>query len=58
MRHHDVRDAWHSFMAATSLPSGTSFVDQVSLEMMTREAIETAFVLDADFAAAGVQVIP
>lgn len=41
-----------------SLPSGTSFVDQVSLELMTREAIETAFVFDADFATAGIQVIP
>lgn len=41
-----------------SLPSGTSFVDQVSLELMTRESIETAFVFDADFATAGIQVIP
>ena len=41
-----------------SLPSGTSFVDQVSLELMTREAIDTAFVFDADFATAGIQVIP
>ena len=41
-----------------SLPSGTSFVDHVSLELMAREAIETAFVFDDDFAIAGVQVIP
>ncbi len=41
-----------------SLPSGTSFVDQVSLELMTREAVDTAFVFDADFAAMGIQVIP
>lgn len=41
-----------------SLPSGTSFVDQVSFAVMAREAIDTAFVLDADFVAAGVDVIP
>ena len=41
-----------------SLPSGTSFVDQVSLELMASEAIDTAFVFDGDFAAAGVRVIP
>ncbi len=42
----------------TSLPSGTSFVDQVSFEVMARESIETAFALDIDFAAATVTVIP
>jgi len=41
-----------------SLPSGTSFVDQVSLELMSREAIETAFVFDTDFTTAGIRVIP
>ena len=41
-----------------SLPSGTSFVDQVSFGVMTQEAIDTAFALDADFVAAGVAVIP
>lgn len=41
-----------------SLPSGTSFVDQVSYGVMTREAIDTAFALDADFVAAGVDLIP
>lgn len=41
-----------------SLPSGTSFVDQVSLELMSREAIETAFVFDSDFSTAGIRVIP
>ncbi len=41
-----------------SLPSGTSFVDQVSFGVMTQEAIDTAFALDADFVAAGVDVIP
>lgn len=41
-----------------SLPSGTSFVDQVSFGLMARESIATAFALDADFVAAGVAVIP
>jgi predicted nucleic acid-binding protein len=41
-----------------SLPSGTSFVDQVSLEVMMREGIETAFVFDTDFAGAGISLIP
>jgi len=41
-----------------SLPSGTSFVDHVSFGVMTQEAIDTAFALDADFVAAGVDVIP
>jgi len=42
----------------STLPSGTSFVDQVSLEIIAREGIETAFVLDGDFGAAGIRVIP
>jgi len=42
----------------SSLPSGTSFVDQISLEIISREGIETAFVLDDDFAAAGIQLVP
>ena len=41
-----------------SLPSGTSFVDQVSFAVMAQEAIDTAFALDADFVTAGVDVIP
>lgn len=41
-----------------SLPSGTSFVDQVSFEVMAGQAIETAFALDPDFLAAGVTVVP
>jgi predicted nucleic acid-binding protein len=41
-----------------SLPSGASFVDHVSLALMARDSIETAFVLDSDFAAAGINVIP
>ena len=41
-----------------SLPSGPSFVDHVSFGVMTQEAIDAAFTLDADFVAAGVDVIP
>ena len=41
-----------------SLPSGTSFVDQVSFGVMTQQAIDTAFALDIDFVAAGIDVIP
>lgn len=41
-----------------SLPSATSFVDQVSFQIIDREQIATAFVLDADFAATGVDMLP
>lgn len=41
-----------------SLPSGTSFVDQVSFGLMQRERITTAFVLDPDFAATGIEMLP
>jgi predicted nucleic acid-binding protein len=41
-----------------SLPSGTSFVDQVSLALISRDGIETAFALDDDFATAGIRLIP
>ncbi len=41
-----------------ALPSGTSFVDMVSLEFMARETIDTAFVFDTDFATAGIEVMP
>lgn len=41
-----------------SLPSGTSFVDMVSIEFMGRESITRAFVFDTDFAALGIEVIP
>jgi predicted nucleic acid-binding protein len=41
-----------------SLPSGTSFVDQVSFGVMAQGSIETAFALDADFVAAGISVVP
>jgi predicted nucleic acid-binding protein len=42
----------------TSLPSGISFVDQVSFAVMRRDAIETAFAVDADFAGSGFSVLP
>lgn len=35
-----------------------SLVDQVSFEVMRRQAIETAFALDPDFSAAGFDVVP
>lgn len=41
-----------------SLPSGVSFVDQVSFAVMRLEAIETAFAVDADFATSGFSVLP
>lgn len=41
-----------------SLPSGTSFVDQVSLLVIERERIDTVFALDADFSAAGIELLP
>jgi predicted nucleic acid-binding protein len=41
-----------------SLPSGVSFVDQVSFVVIEREAIDTAIVLDADFVRPGLTVIP
>jgi predicted nucleic acid-binding protein len=41
-----------------SLPSGVSFVDQVSFVVIEREAIDTAIVLDPDFVRPGLTVIP
>jgi len=41
-----------------SLPSGTSFVDQVSLAVIERDGIDTVLVLDPDFARPGLTVIP
>lgn len=41
-----------------SLPSGTSFVDQVSLEVIERDEITAAFALDPDLARPGVMLIP
>lgn len=42
----------------TSLPSGTSFVDQVSLEVVAREAITAVLALDADLARPGITLLP
>lgn len=39
-----------------SLPSGTSFVDQVSLLVIERDSIDFAF--DADFISAGIAILP
>ena len=50
--------AWAQTRYRASLPSGTSFVDQVSFEVMAREAIETAFALDSDFLDAGLAIVP
>lgn len=41
-----------------SLPSGVSFVDRVSLAMVPEARIDAVFALDADFATAGVPIIP
>jgi predicted nucleic acid-binding protein len=41
-----------------SLPSGTSFVDQVSRTFMERESITTAFALDPDLVQPGLTLIP
>lgn len=41
-----------------SLPSGVSFVDQLSFGLMERESIGAAFALDTDFASAGFDVVP
>ena len=56
-----VEPALHASAQAryrASLPSGTSFVDQMSFGVIEREAIDTAFALDADLIAAGVAVVP
>lgn len=41
-----------------SFPSGTSFVDHVSFQVIEREGIAAAFVLDTDFAVTGVEILP
>jgi predicted nucleic acid-binding protein len=41
-----------------SLPSGTSFVDQVSFVLIGSLGIGRALALDADFAALGIEVLP
>lgn len=41
-----------------SLPTGTSFVDELSFHVIEREQIPTAFALDTDFASVGVEILP
>lgn len=41
-----------------SLPSGTSFVDQVTLEIIEREGITAAFALDPDLGRPGLILMP
>lgn len=41
-----------------SLPSGTSFVDQVSLAVMPQARVDAAFALGTDFATAGIPLLP
>lgn len=42
----------------SSLPSGTSFVDQVSLQVISREGISVALALDPDLSTPGVTLFP
>jgi predicted nucleic acid-binding protein len=56
-----VEAALHTAAQASyrnSLPSGTSFVDQVSFAVIEHEGIEVAFAVDPDFEAVGIAVIP
>jgi predicted nucleic acid-binding protein len=41
-----------------SLPSGTSFVDHVTLAVVRAESIPTVFALDPDLAASGAEIVP
>jgi predicted nucleic acid-binding protein len=41
-----------------SLPSGTSFVDQVTLALVRAQSIPTVFALDPDLAASGADIVP
>jgi predicted nucleic acid-binding protein len=57
----EVSPAEHAHVLDTyraSLPSGTSFVDQLSLHVMRRESIATVFALDPDLAAEAATAIP
>jgi predicted nucleic acid-binding protein len=56
-----VEPATHAVAQARyreSLPSGTSFVDQVSLAVMERDSITTAFALDPDLVRPGLRLLP
>lgn len=54
---HPDHDAAMSAYRA-SLPSGTSFVDRVSFQIIGRERIRTVIALDPDFLATGATVLP
>jgi predicted nucleic acid-binding protein len=41
-----------------SLPTGSSFVDQLSFQIIRRDAIEVVFTLDPDFAESGAHLLP
>jgi predicted nucleic acid-binding protein len=53
-------DTHRSALAAyrASLPSGTSFVDQVSLAVIAQANIDAAFALDPDLGTAGIALLP
>lgn len=56
-----VEPAMHATAQARyreSLPSGTSFVDRVSLAVIERDSITTAFALDPDLAGPGLTLLP
>ena len=57
----DVDRSTHATAQAryrASLPSGVSFVDQVSFAVLEREGIHLALVLDSDFARPGLTILP
>ena len=57
----EVDSATHEAAQAryrSSLPSGVSFVDQISFALLERESIDLALVLDSDFARPGITVLP
>jgi predicted nucleic acid-binding protein len=41
-----------------SLPTGTSFVDELSFHVIRRDSIEVAFALDPDFVSSGARTLP
>jgi predicted nucleic acid-binding protein len=56
-----VDSSTHSSAQTTyraSLPSGASFLDEISFAVIEREAIDTAIVLDSDFVRPGLTVLP
>jgi uncharacterized protein len=51
--HRRVQDRYRA-----SLPSGISFVDQVSFAVIERDGLDAALATDADFRTTGVRLIP